>query len=691
MNPGIDWNIVGALAGVAAVLIALVQVGQPILARRRAHRQQTASTTAGRVALAEVADQLAIALRSQWEAEAAHQRLNDPHPLPVAWQPADPSLVEPWHDLVTTAQRWPGGPPTDPATWATGPAELAGVDTDLTDVLARVPTGRLVILGEPGAGKTTLLVRLLLDLLARRAPGSPVPVLVSLAAWNTVDDDLATWLARRLTVDHPGLAAPAPPEAGATTRVRALLDQRLLLPILDGLDELPDPMVGRAITRLNSALPPGQGLVLASRTAAYRQATTDPAPQGQGASRAPGLVPVRLWGAAAITLRPLAPVDVRGYLRRDAATPAMADRWELVLAALGTPTPVGQALASPLLVTLARTIYNPRPGEQPAILPDPAELCDQTRFPTPAAIQAHLFDAFIPAAYRPHPDPHRRGRWSAEQAGRWLGFLARHLHHDRDDTTDLAWWQLRHAIPPLVPPLLAGLTGGLVAGPVVGLVVGLRDEFAFAIAAGLLAGLAGVLVVGLIAGFGAWRAPKAPARGLHWSKLRARDLVGVLVIGLVFALSDVGPVAGLVGGLAAVLWRGLVLTPTDLTIAADPRTVLARDRRAFILVALIIGLITGLGTGLGGWVLVRPMEGLVEGLVVTLVVTLTGGLGAGLWEAAWGWFGIARCWLAARRCLPWRLMSFLADAHQRGVLRQAGAVYQFRHVELQRRLATRPR
>ena len=28
-------------------------------------------------------------------------------------------------------------------------------------------------------------------------------------------------------------------------------------------------------------------------------------------------------------------------------------------------------------------------------------------------------------------------------------------------------------------------------------------------------------------------------------------------------------------------------------------------------------------------------------------------------------------------------MTFLADAHQRGVLRQAGAVYQFRHIALQ--------
>ncbi len=688
-DPGIDWNTVGALAGVAAVLIALTQVGQPILARRRAQRHPAASTTAGRVALAQVADQLAIALRSQWEAEAAHQRLHDPHPLPVAWQPADPSLVEPWHELVTTAQRWPGGPPTNPATWATGPAELAGADTDLTDVLARVPTRRLVVLGEPGAGKTTLLVRLLLDLLARRTPGSPVPVLVPLAAWNPVDDDLATWLARRLTLDHPGLAAPAPPEAGATSRARALLDHRLLLPILDGLDELPDQLVGRAITRLNSALPPGQALVLASRTAAYRHATTDPAPQAAPQHQARGSVPVRLWDAAGITLRPLAPVDVRGYLRRDAATPAMAHRWNPVLAALDTPTPVGQALATPLLVTLARTIYNPRPGEQPATLPDPAELCDQTRFPTPAAIQAHLFDAFIPAAYRPHPDPHRQGPWTAEQASRWLGFLARRLHHDRDDTTDLAWWQLHHAIPSLVPPVVAGLVGGLVAGLIVGLAVGLVDgRLAEGLSAGLLAGLAGVLWFGLAAGFAARRVPKAPARGLHWSKLRARDLVGVLAVGLVCGLTAdaavvAGPVAGLVVGLATALFRGLAGSPADLTIAADPRIVLARDRRAFIMVGLVVGLIVGLLFGLGG--------GLLVPLVAGLVVAFTGGLGAGLWEAAWGWFGIARCWLAARRRLPWRLMSFLADAHQRGVLRQAGAVYQFRHVELQRRLATRPR
>ena len=68
----------------------------------------------------------------------------------------------------------------------------------------------------------------------------------------------------------------------------------------------------------------------------------------------------------------------------------------------------------------------------------------------------------------------------------------------------------------------------------------------------------------------------------------------------------------------------------------------------------------------------------------------SGGLVFGLGQTAWGTFVLARGWLAVRHRLPRDLMAFLADAHeQRGVLRQVGAVYQFRHLELQRRLASR--
>ena len=109
--------------------------------------------------------------------------------------------------------------------------------------------------------------------------------------------------------------------------------------------------------------------------------------------------------------------------------------------------------------------------------------------------------------------------------------------------------------------------------------------------------------------------------------------------------------------------------------------------------ALVVGLAFGLGVGF--------LYGLGTGLVVGFVAGLVVGPGTGLVvrrldregqrknETAWSSYMLTRGWLAFNHHLPWRLMSFLADAHSRGVLRQAGAVYQFRHIELQHRLANR--
>jgi hypothetical protein len=48
---------------------------------------------------------------------------------------------------------------------------------------------------------------------------------------------------------------------------------------------------------------------------------------------------------------------------------------------------------------------------------------------------------------------------------------------------------------------------------------------------------------------------------------------------------------------------------------------------------------------------------------------------------------IARFLLALRGRLPWRAAAFLGDACDLGVLRQIGAVYQFRHERLQDSIA----
>ena len=64
------------------------------------------------------------------------------------------------------------------------------------------------------------------------------------------------------------------------------------------------------------------------------------------------------------------------------------------------------------------------------------------------------------------------------------------------------------------------------------------------------------------------------------------------------------------------------------------------------------------------------------------------GLAFGVYHSTSPSFMITRIWLGARGDLPWRLMAFLADAHkERGVLRQNGAQYEFRHAELAAYLA----
>jgi hypothetical protein len=149
----------------------------------------------GKLSMAQVADQLAVAVSTQWQAEAALRHLNDPDPLPVSWVPADPSLTDPWDSLMKLAgsgARWPA--PPSPGAWAAGPDDLAGAGGDLVNALARVPTGRLVVLGEPGAGKTVLMVGWCWTCLTAEAPGGPsrswplwrpgtLPTRISRAGW----------------------------------------------------------------------------------------------------------------------------------------------------------------------------------------------------------------------------------------------------------------------------------------------------------------------------------------------------------------------------------------------------------------------------------------------------------------------------------------------------------------------------
>ncbi|WP_185123905.1 NACHT domain-containing protein [Streptomyces sp. TLI_185] len=632
--------------------------------------------------LEEIAEHLAQAVQNQWETEVQVRRVNDPYPMTVKWSAAPDDLVESWPLLQTTAGDWPGDLGTVPDGWANSAAELEGSGAEITRVFAeRVPTRRLLVLGGPGAGKTVLLSRLVLGLLHRRmtSAASPhtnaVPVLFPLATWNPTRQDLYAWMAERLASDYPTLAEAAPTRYGRIDRARALLGRRLILPVLDGFDEIPTPLRAAALSGINEALPMGHPVVLSSRVGEYRDVL-----------RPPTGLPVRLAGAAGIELRPLDAEDIAAYLRRDAGAGAYApDRWGPVAAQLGTTTPVGEALRTPLMLFLARAIYNPRPGESPHGLPNPGELCDTTRFPTRVAVERHLFSAFVMAAYRSHP--RYPCRWTPQQAQTTFVFLARYLHRVHNATPDLAWWRLRRAVQRSIPAMVTQalcLFLSVVFTAITFFVDPDAGNWIFALVVGPTLGVFAGVVLGVPGWLAFAEEPRRPASGLRWAPNWPGAATALATTVLLAAPIGLPLASAVAVGLGLSVAFGLGVTSADTAVAVGPVALWSRDRRVFW--ALTLGVAASSGLGPSILLVLNDANAVAQAAVLAGALWL--GLTIAFTRTAWGPFSAARFYLASRHRIPRNLMAFLADAHQhRGVLRQVGAVYQFRHIDLQRHLA----
>ncbi|HXO42828.1 MAG TPA: DUF4062 domain-containing protein, partial [Thermoanaerobaculia bacterium] len=121
---------------------------------------------------------------------------------------------------------------------------------------------RLLILGEGGHGKTTDLLQLAAGLLAlANDPEQPVPVVLKLASWGRRSRHLAAWMSGQIAAHYKNLDA-------AVVRGWIDGDRPLLLPLLDGLDEV-DPGYREACARAIDeflAGHPACGLAVTCRT-----------------------------------------------------------------------------------------------------------------------------------------------------------------------------------------------------------------------------------------------------------------------------------------------------------------------------------------------------------------------------------------------------------------------------------------
>lgn len=704
-------TVAGLFVALAALLVALVDVFRGT---------ETPPNPAA------LADDLARQLRAQWLDEAQARRLRDPRVLPLAWRTTT-------RDIADTLRAGPDG---SRVLRLRLDGRLEGrfeeVTARLAEGYARVPNRRLVVVGEPGSGKTVLAVLLNLGLLAAREEGGPVPVLLPVSSWDPVRERLDDWIVRTMAQPYYNGRPDIP---------RTLLAHGLVVPVLDGLDEIPESARRSAIRALNQATGADRPLAVTCRAVEYEELIRGGAPT--------------LRQAAVVEVLPVAAQDVVTYLR-DVDWPAGVD-WTPVFRHLRTApdSPLTRALSTPLMVTSARLVYRKGGG-------DPAELLDTTRFDSEYAVEDHLLHGMLDAAYAPEPGLPEgtapREKWSPEQARRWLTFLARHLHEHRE--RDLAWWQLSGRL----------LTGW--AGPVAGICVGAvlavgvlawarmalvngQDVMSDAAAVSLSAGVVFTLLNSLF-----WYASTArPPGRLTWSPrgsggrllggfrtgagltaLFAVPIVTTVTLGRISSLSSSGwglrktelcaegigicLALGVAVGLAFATHAWLDAPPSRAAQVSPMRT-LAQDRLSSVvcaaaagtvgalagLPALWAGLLSGelslriltggvgwpghtdvtptlssfqwrtLNNGFGNWRVELGVAFLLPGVLLALLL---------LMSRAWPRFLLVRAWLAMRGRLPWRLMAFLADARRREILRQAGGAYQFRHIRLQETLAGEP-
>ncbi|BBH69667.1 hypothetical protein ACTI_63520 [Actinoplanes sp. OR16] len=572
---------------------------------------------------------LAGEIRRQLIREEAVRRVHDPFPLAVRLDRAEDWLQD--HEENVGA----------------APEALDGTLDTIIELYHRVPSGRVVVLGRAGAGKSVLAMRLVLGLLDDRSgPDDPVPVLVPMSSWDPREKPLDAWLSEQILATYPFLE---PLGDGA-----ALFEDGRLLPVLDGFDELGETTRTTALKMINYAFSPGRRIIMTSRVDEYAAAVSE------------GDV---LTGSVALRMQDLDFAEVTRYLpltARKPSDPGAGGKWRATLAGLAADpaSPLRETLSTPLMVSMARAAYSETAA-------DPGELLNREMFPDSESIQVHLLDGFVAAAY---DQPWQPGEPRVEDPGRALRFLASEVYDLYGDAIN--WWHFSKAVPRYGAAAIGGVLGAAIGA----LVTFPRDRTSSLFAVGFL-GVTGSIGVLLGSDTIEPRRASTSVRSVLRSTLsHARYAIPVaLGIGVAMgaataSLADYA-VMMLILGAGMSLAAGVGETRSRSESGQTPRSLLAADRRVAVLAIILLGTV---------FFLSRWDRGIGE-------ATLFGALGAILAAILYAWpaFVVARIWFFLSGSFPWRVIGFLEHAHRRGVLRQVGGSYQFRHALLKDRLVMR--
>ncbi|MBD1919766.1 NACHT domain-containing protein [Microcoleus sp. FACHB-831] len=273
--------------------------------------------------------------------------------------------------------------------------ELVTSKTSILEIFERMDVaGKLLIRGKTGSGKTTTMLNLAKEMI-RRAEADinyPIPVLFDLCSWKNSHQPMTDWLVDELKLKY-----------GVRKNLgKQLLDNKQLLPLLDGLDEVEPSLHESCVRELN----------------AWLQGTTQPL----------YLIVCSLWGDiqdspqpdiwqlslnAVVQLKPLTQEQIQQYL-------ISVDCTELCQM-LEPDTNLLELVRTPFLLNITAMSY------------ELLSLAQWQHLSSRAQRVEYLLDAYV--QYMLHREI--QNRWygkhktpSVEQTRRWLVYLAQQLQKE---------------------------------------------------------------------------------------------------------------------------------------------------------------------------------------------------------------------------------------------------------------------